>query len=129
MKYSPFIHPSIFIRRSVFEEAGKYHASEETRRCEDYELFLRLWKLHYIGRNIQQELIYYREDKNSYRKRKWRYRIDEMRLRYRNFKEMHLLFPVGWCYVLRPVIAGLVPGRLIFEIKRLSHLQEKVNEK
>ena len=129
LKYSPFIHPSILIRRSVFEQAGKYQASEETWRCEDYELFLRLWKLGYCGCNLQKELLYYREDRAAYQKRKWNYRVNEMRLRFRNFKEMGLLFPFGWLYVLRPVAAGMVPSGLILGMKKLYHRKEKTDEK
>lgn len=129
LKYSPFIHPSIFVRRSVFEKAGDYQASKETWRCEDYELFMRLWKLGYCGYNLQKELIYYREDRNAYRKRKWKYRMDEMRLRYRNFKEMKMLLPFGWCYVFRPIAAGIVPSGLILGMKRLYHMREKADEK
>ncbi|MDE7300301.1 MAG: glycosyltransferase [Lachnospiraceae bacterium] len=125
LKYSPFIHPSLFVRRSVFETEGDYRAGKETWRCEDYELFMRLWKSGCRGCNLQKELLYYREDRNAYRKRKWKHRMNEMRLRYRNFREMKLLFPFGWCYVLRPVVAGIVPSGLIFGAKRLYHLREK----
>ena len=125
LRYSPFIHPSLFLRRSVFERAD-YQAGKKTWRCEDYELFMRLWKSGCCGCNLQRELIYYREDRNSYRKRKWKYRVDEVKLRYQSFREMKLLLPFGWCYVLRPVVAGIVPSGLIFGAKRLYHLREKV---
>ncbi len=129
LRYSPFVHPSIFIRRSIFEKAGNYRSSDETWRCEDYELFMRFWRMGCCGCNLREELLCYREDRDAYRKRKWKYRINEVKLRYRNFKEMGLLFPIGWAYVLRPIAAGIIPARLIFEIKRLYHLQEKTDER
>lgn len=119
LRYSPYIHPSVMIRRSVFEETEGYHTERETLRCEDYELFMRLWRLGYQGCNLQQELLLYREDHDSYQRRRWRYRIDEMKLRYRNFKELHILFPDGWIYVLRPLAAAIVPGNLILGAKKL----------
>ncbi len=129
LKYSPFIHPTVMIRRSVFDGTAAYKASKDTWRCEDYELFMRLWKLGHRGCNLQESLFYYREDRSSYKKRKFKYRLDEMKLRYRNFKEMGMLWPLGWVQVLRPLIAAFVPSFLILGIKKLYHMQEKRHEK
>ena len=121
LKFSPYIHPTVMIRRSVFDGTVTYCASKDVLRCEDYELFMRLFKLGYKGYNIQQELIYYREDDNSYKKRKFKYRVDEMRLRYRIFKELGLLFPVGWVFVIRPILAAVTPSFVILGVKKLYH--------
>lgn len=51
-----------------------------------------------------------------------KYRIDEMRLRYRNFADMGMLYPTGWIYVLRPVVAGCIPSRMILVAKKVYHL-------
>ncbi|MGN0431905.1 MAG: glycosyltransferase [Lachnospiraceae bacterium] len=129
LKYSPFIHPTVMIRRAVFDGTAAYRASKDTWRCEDYELFMRLWKLGHRGCNLQESLLYYREDRNSYKKRKLRYRLDEMKLRYRNFKEMGMLYPLGWIQVLRPLAAALVPSFIIIGVKRLYHIRERRYEK
>lgn len=128
LRYSPFIHPSVMIRRNIFDTQEAYRFSKDTWRCEDYELFMRLMRLGYRGANIQQELFSYREDSNSYRKRKFRYRMDEMKLRYRNFKELGLLYPMGWLYVVRPLAAAAVPSKLIYMVKKLYHRQPPVME-
>lgn len=129
LRYSPFIHPSVMIRRNIFDIQEAYRFSKDTWRCEDYELFMRLLRLGYRGANIQQELFSYREDSNSYRKRKLKYRLDEMKLRYRNFKEMGLLYPLGWLYVVRPLAAAIVPSGLIYMAKKLYHRQSPITEK
>lgn len=128
LRYSPFIHPSVMIRRNIFDTQEAYRFSKDTWRCEDYELFMRLMRLGYRGANIQQELFSYREDSNSYRKRKFRYRMDEMKLRYRNFKELGLLYPMGWLYVVRPLAAAAVPSKLIYMSKKLYHRRPPVME-
>lgn len=125
LRYSPFIHPTVMLRKSIFQAQEAYRFSAETWRCEDYELFMRLTRLGYQGANIQQELFYYRENQDSYKKRKLRYRFNEMKLRYRNFREMGLLSPLGMCYVLRPLAAALVPSRCIYAVKRLYHRRER----
>ena len=124
LRFSPYIHPTVMIRRSIFETQDAYLSSQGTLRCEDYELFMRLQKAGYHGYNLQKELFSYREDRFSYRKRKFCYRMDEAKLRYRNFKEMGCLFPLGWLYVLRPIAAALVPSGLIYLIKKAYHRQD-----
>lgn len=128
LKCSPFIHPTVIIRREVFEEGNTYRDSRENWRCEDYELFMRLYKLGYQGQNIQEDLFFYREDRNSYAKRKFRYRLDEMRIRYRNFKELGILYPLGWLYVVRPLLAAAVPAGWIWRAKKLYHRQDMRHE-
>ncbi len=129
LRYSPFIHPSVMIRRSIFDTQEAYRHSKDTWRCEDYELFMRLMRLGYRGANIQQELFGYREDAASYRKRKFRYRMDEMKLRYRNFKELDMLYPAGWLYVIRPLAAAVVPSGVTYMAKKLYHRQSRIREK
>lgn len=118
LPFSPFIHPTVVYRRRLFEQNGGYHVSRETLRCEDYEIFMRLFQAGFRGYNIQQCLFRYREDSGSYRRRRMKYRVYEAKLRYRNFKTMQMLFPVGWLFVIRPVVGGLVPSFLLEWMKR-----------
>ena len=118
LAFSPYIHPSVMFRREVFEKYGLYSEAEENRRCEDYELFMRLFQKNCRGFNIQEVLFLYREDGNAFRKRKCRYRIDECRLRYTYFKKLGILDGKGFLYTIRPLIAGVLPGRLIYRIKK-----------
>lgn len=118
LKYSPYIHPTVMFRKSVLEQQHGYVVSEETLRCEDYEIFMRLRRVGYRGYNIQQNLLLYQESRDSYQRRRFHYRVSEAKLRYRNFKEMDILFPTGWIYVLRPIAGGLLPNHLIAWYKR-----------
>ena len=128
LRFSPYIHPTVMIRRSVLEEGNNYNTGQETLRCEDYELFMRLNKAGYRGQNIQQELFYYREDYHSYQKRNLRVRLNEMSVRYKNFKELGLLTPRGYLYVARPLLSLIVPGRLILFTKQNHHKQRANTE-
>ena len=40
---SPFIHPSVIMRRIALEEVCGYRVAKETGRCEDYDLFMRMY--------------------------------------------------------------------------------------
>lgn len=118
LPFSPFIHPTVLYRRRLFEQNEGYRVSRETLRCEDYEIFMRLFQAGFRGYNIQQCLFRYREDSGSYQRRRMKYRINEAKLRYRNFKTMHMLFPLGWLFVIRPVVGGLLPTSLLEWVKR-----------
>lgn len=118
LKYSPYIHPSVMYRTELFEKEDKYLVSTDTLRCEDYEIFMRLHQRGYQGYNLQEDLFLYREEPESFQKRKWKYRISEAKVRYRNFKNMNLLFPIGWLYVIRPIISAIIPVEVIRILKR-----------
>lgn len=118
LPYSPFIHPSVTFRREVFEKYGNYSLSRQMLRCEDYELFMRLYISGSYGYNLQEELFCYREDRDSFRKRKLRFRIDETRLRSRWFGRMGLGGIKGRLYRYRPLAGGMIPAGLGSMIKR-----------
>jgi len=118
LRFSPFVHPSVMYRAVIFDLLEGYDESMETLRCEDYEIFMRFHQAGYRGYNLQENLFRYRENQASFEKRSMVARINEAKLRYRNFKEMKLLWPVGWIQVLRPVIAGLVPNGLLRWLKK-----------
>ena len=118
LPFSPFIHPSVMVRREVYLASGGYYVSKETWRCEDYELFMRLYAQGYCGCNMQDSLFCYREDKESYERRKFRYRVDEARIRRRNFKNLGMKGPLAWLYILRPIAAGLLPAAALMYLKQ-----------
>ena len=109
LPYSPYIHPSTMFRREVLKQMKGYNTSKLTQRCEDYELFMRLHQAGYRGYNIQESLLLYREDANSYGRRKYKFRVREMRVRYAEFKKLGILRISTLPYVMKPVLVGLVP--------------------
>lgn len=109
LKFSPYIHPSVMFRREVLLKSHGYIPAKVTRRCEDYELFMRLHIKGLRGYNIQDNLLRYREDEEAYRRRLFKYRVNEMVLRYRGFRRMGILRPSTVSYVLRPLAGAVVP--------------------
>ena len=112
---SPHQHGSVVFRKGELLMAGGYRVAKETRRTEDYDLFMRM---HTFAKsaNLPEYLYYFCEDKSTLRRRKYRYRIDEARVRYRGFKLLGLL-PRGIPYVIKPLIVGLIPARLLAFLK------------
>lgn len=116
---SPYKHGAVVFRRDVLERTGGYRVAKETRRAEDYDLFM---QIHTFGRgeNLTEYLYYFCEDEGSRKRRKYRYRLDEAKVRYRGFKNLNLL-PGGWPYVIKPLLVGLIPEQLLEKIKDLYY--------
>ncbi|MCR5545462.1 MAG: glycosyltransferase [Lachnospiraceae bacterium] len=117
LKFSPYIHPTVMYRAALFDKVAGYAEERLTKRCEDYELFMRLFKLGYKGYNIQKPLLNYRVSRKSYHSRSLVDRWRESVVRYEGFRSLGILWPKGWVYVLRPVAAALLPSAIILGLK------------
>lgn len=113
---SPFCHPAIVMRKDVLDEVNNYKVEKITRRAEDYDLFMRIYANGYKGYNIQKFLYQFREDNEAYKRRKYKYRLDEVQIRYRGFKMLGLM-PYAIPYIIKPLIVGLIPQQLLSKIK------------
>ncbi|MDO5521290.1 MAG: glycosyltransferase [bacterium] len=118
LKYSPYIHPTVVFRRKLFDEGYFYSTSQNGRRCEDYELFLRLHIAGYHGFNLQQTLFCYREDREAFKKRKFRYRVEEAIIRYSYLRRLDLPCLEKWLGIIRPILVGILPSFFIKWYKR-----------
>ena len=118
LRYSPYIHPSVMFRRETVWGRNAYISSGVTKRCEDYELFMRLHMQGRKGYNMQESLLLYREDRDSYTRRSIDNRLNEMRIRYRGFKRMGILRPSTAVYVFRPLAGAVLPNGLLHYILR-----------
>lgn len=122
---SVFIHPTIFIRTEVMKNVGGYTVSPITYRTEDYDLYGKLYANGYRGYNLQESLILFRKDKNSYKRMKFKYRIDASKCRLKVWKNLNMskkYLP----FVAMPVLKGIVP---IFIIERYQSIKfsKKIN--
>lgn len=110
---SPFLHPSVIFRKEALDACNGYRIGKELKRCEDYDLFMRMYAAGMIGYNMQEELYQYkvvRNNKKAYRPMKDR--INEAKVRHYGFKKMGIGFR-GIPYILKPIIIGLIP-RAVF---------------
>lgn len=112
-----FSHPGTMFRTEILKECGGYLTNTGLNRVpEDYELFMRLYSMGYKGYNITEPLLKYYESTDAVkRKRKYRHRLDEAKIRYYGFKSLGLL-PKGIPYVVKPLLVGLIPHSLILKI-------------
>lgn len=118
LRFSPYAHPTVMYRADIFDTNQGYMESKDMLRCEDYEIFMRFRAAGLRGANLEEHLFCYREDSDSFKKRNIRQRFNEAKCRYRNYKTLGILFPKGWLYVLRPIVACMIPYGILEMYKR-----------
>ena len=113
---SPFIHPSVMFRRNVLISYGGYNESNIASRCEDYELFMRLYALGKRGYNIQNSYFQYREDECRLQRRMI-YCCNEMLIRIHGFNSLKILSWKTVPYILKPLMVGIASFFPVFSQK------------
>ncbi len=113
----PFAHPTIMLRKKALDIVGNYSIDPIIRRIEDYDLYFKLLFNGLWGINLNSKLYIYSEDYYTLQKQKFKYRIDEFKLRKKWFKKLKM-FPRGIAYLFKPVISGLIPNKIRFYLKR-----------
>ena len=121
---SPFIHPSVLFEKDALIASEGYRVAKETRRCEDYDLFMRMYSLGYKGCNLQEKLYKYRILLDNGKYRPMKYRIDEAKVRYIGFKKMNLGIK-SIPYIVKPIIIGLIPQKLFRKIRKKNYSADK----
>ena len=108
---SPFCHAPCMMRREALLSVGGYSEGKRLLRVEDYHLWMKLYAAGYTGYNIPEALYSMRDDRAAYKRRKFRFRINEACVKYLCVKQLCLPF-YGYLYALKPIVVGLLPEKL-----------------
>ncbi|MGN0395490.1 MAG: glycosyltransferase [Coprococcus sp.] len=110
-------HATTIMKKNSLNNVNGYRVSWETTRCEDTDLYMRMCANGATFHNIDDGLYYVRQDRDSVARRKYINRVKEAAVKFKGFQALHM--PI-YCYifVLKPLIVGLIPGRLLLKIKR-----------
>ena len=76
-----FVHPTVMIRKAAIVDVGCYTVSKLTFRGQDYDLWCKLYYAGYKGLVMHDILFDYYESRQSIKKRKFRYRLDHIRIK------------------------------------------------
>ena len=110
-KGNPFFHPTIMMRKSVYDALSGYNVSLRTKRMEDVDLWYRFFEKGYHGYNIQEVLLNYRVDDNAMKKRKLKYSLDASKIVFDGVKRLKL--PAKYyAYALKPIVSWMTPEKL-----------------
>lgn len=117
LKNNPIIHPAVMFRKSEVMKVNGYRDIKKTLRNEDYDLFMRMFANGTKMCTIQEKIFDFREDKESYKRRKYRYRVNEFLIRIEGFKKLGL-YPQGIIYIFKPLVIGLIPYSIQKKLRR-----------
>lgn len=81
MHGSPFCHAPCMVRKEAYDAVKGYTEKKRLLRVEDYHLWIKMYEVGYRGKNIPKQLYLMRDDKAAYKRRKFRYRVNEAYVR------------------------------------------------
>lgn len=115
---SPIPHPTILTYKWCYDKVDGYKEKWYTNRNEDYDIFMRMFANDIHMYIMNDKMYYYREDEICYSKRKYRYRFNEFVVRLKGFYLLNL-YPKGIIYVVKPLIVGLIPQKILKKLRSL----------
>lgn len=121
-----FCHSAAMFRADVIKSAG-YNEDDVFERREDYELWIRLYRLGYRGYNLNRVFHLYRKDDESYNKHRF---CDKLRLIKKNMKvQKQLDLPkCCWFDIVKSLIRLFIPNSLYANIHR-AYIKHRIKDK
>ena len=104
---TPYAHGTTVFRSDSLVAVGGYRVAPETRRGQDYDLFMRLAAKGIYGVNLQEVLYSYRVDRETLKRRTLKASLQNCVIRWKGFRSLGLM-PWAVPFVLKPVAAQLV---------------------
>lgn len=96
------------MRKEAYDAVKGYTEKKRLLRVEDYHLWIKMYEVGYRGKNIPKQLYLMRDDKAAYKRRKFRYRVNEAYVRGMAVRKLGL--PIsGYLYAIQPIIIGILP--------------------
>lgn len=110
---TPFMHPTIMMRKSIYEALGGYTVANYTRRGQDWDLWFRFFAGGYQGYNIQEPLFVYYETSNNLKNRSLKNGLNTAKIAFYGYK-LNKVPIFYYPLLLKPIVAALIPQRIMF---------------
>lgn len=104
----PFCHATMLIRHDALKKVDAYRVTKYTRRCEDYDLWMRMYAAGFKGYNLAISLYKVRVDHNAYKRRKFKDRLFVMYIGWYGYRILNMPFYL-YPFLFRPLLVGLLP--------------------
>lgn len=117
IRFCVFFHPSILIKTDILKQLNGY---EEYIRNEDYALYLKLYYLGYKGYVLNDILLNYRQDIKSFKRKIYRDRIVEFKVRKKYLKLLEIKYPKRILYTIKPLVVGGIPNKVMYIYKKIK---------
>lgn len=116
IKGTPFYHPTIMVRKEVYQLLNGYTVSKRTARAQDLDLWFRFFYNNFRGYIVDDVLYRYTESIADYKRRSFKKATCSFRTRlwgYRLLKFSIFAYP----FALKPLISSLVPSKIMRKYK------------
>ena len=113
IKGAPHAHPTIMMRKIVYDKLDGYTVSKRTQRCEDLDMWFRFYSAGYRGYNLQMPLLKYRESLNDYNKRTLKSALTISQTTFIGYKMIKCPF-IYYIYIVKPIISALLPNKVMY---------------
>ena len=107
-KGMPCIHGTALFRRSAIEKVKGYRVDKMTVRGQDFDMIVRMQINNLKGYRMSECLYYYREDVNAFKRRKFKNRFNEYKMRKMYYKQLNLTF-FQRLHRFRPLFVAFIP--------------------
>ncbi|WP_434794207.1 Putative glycosyltransferase EpsE [Terrisporobacter petrolearius] len=107
-----FFHATILIRTEVMKKLNGYSTKWYAVQAEDYELWSRFIKEGFKGYNLQENLYYVRENRDTYKRKNIKRRLRGLVLKFKVNRRLNASI-LAYVYMLKDIIAIFIP-RWIF---------------
>lgn len=119
IKNCAICHPTIMIRKEVLERMHGYSKKKKHIRVEDYEIFLKMITRDYKMVNLEDELFLYRQNLHNYKQSKYKYCINEYKLREEYIPKLSN-GKINSYYIIKPLLVGLIPKLIYKKLKKYN---------
>lgn len=115
LKDTPFAHPTIMMRKEVYDDLNGYTVNNKTIRAEDLDLWFRFYAAGYQGYNIQKPLYKYHESIDDYKKRSMKAGIQTAKVFLDGYQKLN--FPkISYIMAIKPIITAIIPNVIMQQI-------------
>jgi len=114
--HSPFAHAAVMIEKQALDCVDGYKDVFWTKRVEDYNLWFRLYAAGFRGANLSESLYEVRDDIDAFKRRKFRFRLNESIVRWNGYK-MLKISKYQYVHVFRPILTAMLPHKFYIKIR------------
>lgn len=121
---SPICHAPCMVKKEIFDIVNGYSESKYLLRVEDYHLWFKIYAKGYTAFNIIEPLYKMFDGRDAYTRRKFKYRINEMYVKYIGFKMLDI--PIRYYpYIFRPILVGMLPKAVYMKLHQYNVHKQK----
>ena len=112
-----FMHPTIMLRKRVYDDLGGYTVSQRTMRGQDWDLWFRFYAKGYRGYNLNEILLLYHESPDDYKKRTLKTAKGYTKTALNGYKLLGVP-KIKYIFAFKPMISVLTPEYLKRKLRK-----------